>query len=524
MEITRREFSNIATKAAALGAGASFFSFLDEPLGFTQDVLNSSAVVKIHKYIEDHQNEHIACIQDFLRLPSVSSWGWGTKVAGRENMSECANALIAMFKRMGCQWVELVKTDGLPGVAAGYDAGAKKTISHYFMYDTQPFDEKGWSSPPLAANVVNMPPFGRTIIARGAINSKGPLVAFLNACESIIAVEGKLPFNIVFTCDGEEEQGSPHFHQVLQPYRSRLQKCNAHLGAGPSQNREGQVSMSLGNKGIAYFELEAHGAKWGRGPQKIPIHSSRKAILDSPVWRLLDALRSLYDPASNRILVPGYYEAIAPPTPEEEMLIATLIQKIGGRALASDKEDAKVWTNNWTDAEAIRHLTFDTTLNIDGIWAGYTGPGTATILPEKATAKLDSRLIPNQVIDEQIALIRRHLDQKGFSDIELRKMGGGDEWSRTSVKAPVVQAVLSVYRHYGIEPAIWPRSAGSSPEAQYTRPPLNLPVASGGLGHGSRAHSIDEYFVTEGNEKVAGLAKAEQSIVDILYAYANWPE
>ncbi len=524
MEITRREFSSVAARAAAVGASASFFSFLNEPLGFAEDVLNSAAVRKIHKYIEEHQSEHIARIQDFLRLPSVSSWGWGTKVAGRENMRECADALMGMFKRMGCQWADLVRTDGLSGVAAGYAAGAKKTISHYFMYDTQPFDERGWSSPPLAANVVNLPPFGQTIIARGAINSKGPLVAFLNACESIIAVEGKLPVNIVFTCDGEEEQGSPHFHQVLQPYMSRLQKCHAHLGAGPSQNREGQVSMSLGNKGIAYFELEAHGAKWGRGPQKIPIHSSRKAILDSPVWRLLDALRSVYDPAANRILVPGYYDAIAPPTPEEEMLIATLIQKGGGRALASDKENARVWMNNWGDAEAIRHLTFDTTLNIDGIWAGYTGPGSATILPENATAKLDSRLVPNQAIDEQIALVRRYLDQKGFGDMELRKMGGGDEWSRTSVKSPVVQAVLSVYRHYGIEPVIWPRSAGSSPQAQYTRPPLNLPAASGGLGHGGRAHSIDEYFVAEGNEKVAGLVKAEQSMVDVLYAYANWQE
>jgi acetylornithine deacetylase/succinyl-diaminopimelate desuccinylase-like protein len=91
---------------------------------------------------------------------------------------------------------------------------------------------------------------------------------------------------------------------------------------------------------------------------------------------------------------------------------------------------------------------------IDGIWAGYTGPGTATILPEKAQVKMASRLVPNQVIDEQIKLMRQHLDKHGFSDIQMTKLGGGDEWSRTSVKAPVVQAVLSVYKKYGIEPAI----------------------------------------------------------------------
>jgi acetylornithine deacetylase/succinyl-diaminopimelate desuccinylase-like protein len=256
----------------------------------------------------------------------------------------------------------------------------------------------------------------------------------------------------------------------------------------------------------------------------MPIHSSRKAILDSPVWRLVKALNSMVDDSGNKILIDGYYDAIVPPTEEEEMLIRTIIQRFGANALASERENVKVWMNNWTPEEAIRHLTFDTTLNIDGIWGGYTGPGSATILPEKAAAKLDSRLVPNQVIDEQIKLMREHLDKHGFSDISMTKLGGGDEWSRTSVKAPVVQAVLSVYKKYGIEPAIWPRSAGSSPEAQYTRPPLNLPACSGGLGHGSRAHAIDEYLVIEGNDKVAGLVQAEQSIVDILFAYANWPE
>ncbi|MGH9532717.1 MAG: hypothetical protein ACRD2Q_10030, partial [Terriglobales bacterium] len=93
-----------------------------------------------------------------------------------------------------------------------------------------------------------------------------------------------------------------------------------------------------------------------------------------------------------------------------------------------------------------------------------------------------------------------------------------------SVKTPPVQCALSLYKQYGIEPAIWPRSAGSSPQAQYTRPPLNLAAISAGLGHGGRAHSIDEYLVLEGNDKVAGLARAEQSMVDMLYAYAAWPE
>lgn len=518
MAMTRKEFLSLSGKTAlaAQAARLGFFAFLDEPPGFAGDVLGSPALKKIHAYIDDHLGEHVGKIQEFLRQPSVSSWNLGVK--------ECAELLRDHFKRLGCREAELVPTDGNPGVWAWYDAGAKKTVSRYFMYDTQPFNEKEWSSPPLEAHQVPMDPFRSVIIARGAINSKGPLRAFLNALEAIIAVEGRLPVNIMFTCDGEEEQGSPHFHQVLEPYQERLKTCSAHLNPGPSQNREGQVSMSLGNKGILYVELECSGRRWGRGPQKMPIHSSRKAILDSPVWRLVQALNTLYDQEKNRILIDGYYDAITPPTDEEEMLVATLVEKFKDRAFASERENMKVWMSDWRDEEAIRRLLFDTTLNIDGLWGGYTGPGVATILPEKAACKIDSRLVPNQVVKEQAALLRQHLDKHGFSDIEMRPLAGGDEWSRTSVRSPAVQAVLSVYKQYGIEPAIWPRSAGSSPEAQYTRPPLNLPAVSGGLGHGGRAHAVDEYFVIEGNDKVAGLADCEKSMVDILYAYANWPE
>lgn len=518
MNITRKKFFEIGGKTllAAEAMRLGFFDFLETPKGVAEDVLESSAIKKIHKHIEDHKEEHIKKIQEFLRQPSVSSWNMGIK--------ECAEMLVGYFKAIGCKEANLVPTDGYPGVWAYYDAGARKTMSHYMMYDTQPFDEKRWSSPPLEARLVKMPPFEKVVMARGAINSKGPLRAFLNACESIIAVDGKLPVNIMFTCEGEEEQGSPHFHQILKPYMNRLRTCKAHLGAGPSQGREGDVNMYLGNKGIAYVELECHGKRWGRGPQKMPIHSSRKAILDSPVWRLTKALSSMVSEDGNKILIDGFYDDIVPPTEEEEMLVRVLTTKFANKLFASEKENVKTWINNMTDAEAIRHLCFDTTLNIDGIWGGYTGPGSATILPEKAAVKLDSRLVPNQEIDKQIDRIRKHLDKHGFNDIELQKLGGGDEWSRTSVKAPVVQAVLSVYKKYGIEPAVWPRSAGSSPQAQYTRPPLNLPAASGGLGHGGRAHSDDEYFVIDGNEKVHGLVKCEQSIVDILYAFAQWPD
>ncbi len=516
MSWTRRSFIETAAKAGAGTAAWSTFDFLHLPSGFFADVLQASEIRKIHAHIAAHKEEHIANVQADLRQPSVSSWNLG--------IQEMAERMVQHFRAIGCAEAELVPTDGYPGVWGYYHAGQdKKTIVVYMMYDTQPFDEKRWSSPPLAANRVKMEPFAEVVIARGAINDKGANRFFLNALESILAVTGTLPINIMFTCHGEEEQGSPHFHQVLEPYHDRLKTANARLDAGPSQARDGSVSMSLGNKGIMYVELEAHGARWGRGPQKMPIHSSRKAVLDSPVWRLVDALRSMYDPATNRILVEGFYDDIRPPTEEELALLRVLTTRFPDRLFASERENLKVFMNDWSPEEAAHHLVFDTTMNIDGIWGGYTGPGVATILPEKAAAKIDARLIPNQWVSKQADLVRAHLDRHGFSDIEMRRLAGGDEWSQTSVSAPVVQAVLSVYKKYGVEPMVWPRSAGSSPEWEYTRK-LGLPSAGGGMGHGSRAHADDEYIVIEGNDKVAGIVRSEQSIVDILYAYASWPE
>jgi len=520
MELTRKQFIDLAAKGA-VGAAAAYSTF--DFLGRAEAqqvaaVLGSPEVRKARDYVASHREEHIAKVQRDLRQPSISSWHRGVK--------EMADLMMQSFRALGCRDIQLVPTElpEWPGVLAHYDVGAPKTIVVYFMYDTQPFDESRWSSPPLAANrVKNFGPFREAIVARGAINSKGANRFVLNAMESIIAVNGKLPVNVIFTCDGAEEQGSPNFHSVLDPWRDRLAKANCLMQLGPSQQADGSVSMSLGAKGIMYLELEAHGARWGRGPQKMPIHSSRKAVLDSPVWRLVDALRSMYDPAKNEILIAGFKDDIRPPTGEELEMLEVLTTRFKDRLFGSERENMTVFMHDWTPLEAAHRLMFDTTFNIDGIWGGYTGPGIATILPEKATVKIDSRLVPNQESGKQADLVRVHLDRHGFSDIELRRLGGGDQWSQTSVKEAVVQATLAMYKEHGIEPMVWPRSAGSSPQWEFTRK-LQLPAAGGALGHGSRAHADDEYIVVDGNDRVAGIVESEQSMVDLMYAYATWPE
>lgn len=520
MKLTRKEFLDLGARSAAgVVAAYSIFDFLGRAeAGEVGDVLGSPEVGRVHEHVARSAEAHVAAVQRDLRQPSISSWNRGVK--------EMADLMAESFRKLGCRDVQLVPTSRpeWPGILAHYDVGAPRTVVVYMMYDTQPFDEARWSSPPLEARRVRgFGAFPEVIVARGAINSKGANRFALNALESIIAVHGKLPVNVIFTCDGAEEQGSPNFHEVLDPWRDRLAKASCLLSLAPSQQADGGVSMALGNKGIMYVELEAHGSRWGRGPQKMPIHSSRKAVLDSPVWRLVDALRTLYDPAGNVILIPGFRDDIRRPNEEEMDLMRVITTRHRDRLFATEKENVKAFAFDWTPEEAAHHLTFDTTLNIDGLWGGYTGPGVATILPEKATAKLDARLVPNQEVRRHVQLLREHLERGGFGDISVTMLGGGDEWSQTSVKAGVAQATLAMYRRHGIEPMVWPRAAGSSPQWEYTRR-LGLPAAGGGLGHGSRAHADDEYIVIEGNDKVAGIVGSEQSMVDLVYACATWPD
>jgi len=468
----------------------------------------------IHRYIEEHEEEHIAKIQEFLRQPSISADNIG--------ITECAELLRQYFSNMGCQEAELVPTDGFPGVWAYYNAGAEKSIISWSMYDVMPVEGETWSSPPFEANIVTVPSFGKVIINRGAINSKGPLRAWLNALEAIIAVEGKLPVNIMFNIDGEEELGSPHFYQVVEKYRDKLKEADSCLVCGASQDQDGKVRLALGSKGITELEMECSGKNWGRGPQEYSIHSSNKAIVDSPVWRMLHALSTMTSPDGNSILIDGFYDKVAPPDKEDLELIDQLLESFDDKAW---KEIFKVerWINDEKGKELILRYLYSTTMNIYGIWGGYIGPGNKTILPHRINCKMDMRLVPNQESKDIIPLIRTHLDKHGYSDIEVRQTSGY-EWSKTSVKAPVVQAVLSVYEKYGIKPLVWPHGVGGMPIYVYTHPPLNLPVCTYGLGHGGRAHAPDEYYVIEGNDRVAGLVKTEKAYVDVLYAIANWPD
>lgn len=467
---------------------------------------------EVHAWIDANIAKHVENLRRWVRQRSIS--------AQNDGIQQMATLVRDDLRRLGFQEAELVPTSGHPGVWGYYDAGAEKTLAVYMMYDVQPIEPTGWSVNAFDGALVDRP-LGKVLMARGASNQKGPERAFLNALEAIIATRRTLPVNLMVVAEGEEELGSPNFGQVIDKYEARLRTAEGVFFPFNSQEPSGNVSMYLGVKGILAFELEARGGPHG-GPANAEIHGSNKVITDAPAIRLVQAIASLTTPDGNTIVVPGYYDAIRAPSDEEQRLVNGMLTKwtesedAQRRALGVDR-----WIDGLSAKESLMEYLFNTTLNIDGMWSGYTGPGMKTILPHIATAKLDSRLVPNQTPDSALALIKAHLAAKGFADIEVRLLSGYPPAS-TSVSAPLVQAAIGVYNTYGFTPSVAPRLAGSAPYYVFTER-LGLPMVMGGIGHGAGAHAPDEYMVIEPAEgsRVAGLAQVEKFYVDLLAALAQ---
>ena len=451
-------------------------------------------------------------IQDWIRNPSIA--------AENLNMAAGADYMVRLARDAGFQRAEIVPTGGHPGVFATLDAGAKRTMGIYFMYDVKQYDAAEWSSPPLEARIIDKPGFGRVIVGRGAVNQKGPQGAFLAALHAFRAAGRKLPVNLVLVAEGEEEIGSPHFTEIARrpDVLAALRKCEGVIIPSSWQGRDGQVSVNLGAKGIIELELVASGAKWGRGPAK-DIHSSLKAQVDSPSWRLVQALHTLVSADGNTPAIDGIFERVRPLTDRERVLIAA-------NARASNEADAKAalgvkrWINDLPWAASLERLASQPTINIEGLVAGYTGPGGKTVLPARAVAKIDMRLVPDMTAADTLAKLKAHLAKRGYEDIEVNMSGGYDP-TETAEDSRVIRAQQAVYTRAGVTNTLYPRLAGSWPGFVFTSAPVSLPAGQFGLGHGSGAHAPDEYFVIDSsNPKVMGLDGATMGFADYLFEMA----
>jgi acetylornithine deacetylase/succinyl-diaminopimelate desuccinylase-like protein len=348
------------------------------------------------------------------------------------------------------------------------------------------------------------------------VNQKGPEAAFLAALHAIKGAGKTMPVNLVMVAEGEEEIGSPHIPQIVRKpeVQSALVKCTGIFMPSAMQDLDGIVAVSLGAKGVVEVELTSSGEKWGRGPAK-DIHSSLKAMVDSPAWHLVKALNTLVSADGNEITIDNYPQP--QPLSAEQKKMIDEASKLRSEAQAKKQFGVQHWINNLSWEKANERLESQPTVNIEGLVGGYTGPGGKTILPHKASAKLDLRLVPGMTAQGALEALKAHLKKRGFGDIEVNMTGGYDPTS-TAASAPLIQAQVAVLKNAGIGPVMWPRNAGSYPGYVFTGEPLTMAAGHFGLGHGSGAHAPDEYYVIEStNPKIQGYDGAVMSFVEYLY-------
>src|SRR5439155_19565 len=446
------------------------------------------ALAPVRAQIEKQHAGNVKRLQDWIHQPSIA--------AENNGVSEGCDLMIRLAKDAGFDTAVRVPTDGQPGVFAILDAGARRTVGLYFMYDVKQVDPAEWSSPPWQAAIVDKPGFGKVVVGRGAVNQKGPEAAFLAALHAFRGAGVKPPVNLVLVAEGEEEIGSPHFPQIVRrpEVQSALSRCSGIFMPSAVQGLDGIVTLSLGAKGVIELELISSGEKWGRGPRK-DIHSSNKARVDSPAWHLVQALATLVSPDGNEPAIEGFADKARPLSAAEKAMVAEGARRMD-EAQAKKLLGVEHWVNDVSWNEALERLVARPTVNIEGLVGGYTGPGGKTILPHQAVAKLDLRLVPDMTAQEALAALKRHLAKRGYGDIEVHMTGGYDPTS-TPADSALIQAQNSVYRRHGIDPLLWPRNAGSWPGYVFTGEPLRLPAGHFGLGHGSGAHAPDEYYVID---------------------------
>ncbi|HEX8799156.1 MAG TPA: M20/M25/M40 family metallo-hydrolase, partial [Terriglobales bacterium] len=377
-----------------------------------------------------------------------------------------------------------------------------------------------WSSPPLEGKIVDKEGLGKICVGRGAVNQKGHENSFLGALRAFQAAKVKLPVNLVLVCEGEEEIGSPHFPEIVRNPKvtAPLEKSIGIFMPSAAQGHDGNVEIDLGAKGVVELELVSTGEKWGRGPSH-DVHYSLEAAVDSPTWHLVQALNTLIEPDGHTPAVTGFFDKAKPLTPAQIDMIKAVAARRSEEVLKKQL-GVQHWTGDKNYVDAMNALESKPTINIEGLVAGYTGPGGKTVLPHRAVAKIDMRLVPDMTASGTLELLKDYLAKKGFGDIEVNMSGGYDP-NQTSPDTKLIQAQMSTYKKLGQDPLLWPRSAGSWPGYIFTNPPLSLPAGHFGLGHGTGAHAPNEYYLIDStNPKVSGIDGAVGSFVEYLYALA----
>jgi acetylornithine deacetylase/succinyl-diaminopimelate desuccinylase-like protein len=424
----------------------------------------------LDRYIDDHLEANLAELTRYAAQPSIAAQGLG--------MEACAAIVAEMLRARGFE-VETLPTAGGPPVVVAERAGkSDKTLLVYNHYDVQPPEPlELWTSPPFAPVVRD----GR-LYGRGVSDDKGHLTSRLLAIDALLAAGGELPCRVKFVVEGEEEVGSVHLPEFIHAHRDRL-AADACLWEFGYLDHRGVPLLYAGLRGICYVELsvstmtrDAHSGLAG-------------SIIANAAWRLTWALATLKGP-DERILIPGFYDAVRAPSPRDLELMAALPD------MAAEYKKTYGVTGFLRGMKGGPELNvaqvFEPTCTICGLNAGYQGAGSKTVLPARATAKVDFRMVPDQRPTEIVKLLRKHLDAQGFADVAIDFLGG-EAAGRTDPDHPFLALVAESARPvYGVPMQIVPMIGGSGPNHAFIEE-LGVPVATAGFGHDdTRAHAPDE--------------------------------
>ncbi len=463
----------------------------------------------IDKIKKEFEENHLPAIQDYLRVPSISATG--------EGIQKTAEMTAKALEKLGADDIQIVPTKGWPVVYGELIKDIHKpTVLFYSMYDVQPVEPEKWLVPPFKAEIVDdFEGMGRALVSRGVINTKGPTMAFFQTLQALLDSGKDLPVNFLFAIEGEEELGSIHFPDFVHLFTKQLERADLVFFPSFSETLNGRIEIVLGCRGIIYFKIWMRGGDWG-GPKSRNIHSSLASFVDSPTWRLINLISKMRAP-DGKILIPGIYEKVRSISKEDQDVVNELAKKIDIEEFKKMIDVKRFYLDEKgkeLDKEQLIQELFKPCLTVDGIISGYTEEkGSKTVLPCNAFANMDIRIVPNMEVEDIRAkitnFIKTHAPEAEF------EMEEGYKWSKMSILHPYIQAQIEVLSSTGKEIQIWPMATGSAPFYIF-QDKFNIPILDGGLGHGSRAHSPNEFAFLESKTGAGGIMDFEISVAKLF--------
>ncbi|WP_026961314.1 dipeptidase [Alicyclobacillus herbarius] len=427
-------------------------------------------------YLRTHHEEHLAQLQEFLRFPSVS-----TQPEHAQDVRACAEFLANMMRSIGLDKVEVMDTPGHPVVyGERLRAGDKPTVLIYGHYDVQPVDPiELWDTPPFEPTIRD----GR-VYARGASDDKGQVFMHLKALEALLQTEGELPVNVKLLIEGEEEIGSRHLESFVAAHRDLL-KADVIVISDTTMLAPDQPSVCYGLRGLAALQVDVRGAKGD-------LHSGLYGgAVQNPIHALVHLLDTMHD-EQGRIAVEGFYDDVIEPSAEERASIAEL--PFDDAQLAHDLNVPELFGE--TGYSTLERLWVRPTLEINGIYGGYQGAGTKTVIPNEAHAKITCRLVPDQDPERVFAAIEAHIQRHTPPGVTVRvqRFDAGRAYVTPFDHPAIQQAARAYEKAYG-KPAAFTRMGGSIGVVETFARLLEVPIVMMGFASSDENfHAPNEFF------------------------------